>query len=297
MQISRLFNIIYILLEKDRVTASELSSKLEVSQRTIYRDVDKLSEVGVPIYMSKGKGGGISLLPDYILDKTFLTDEDKEDIMASMKAMAILDPTDNSDSLNKLNSFLGDNNSDWIEIDFSTWSDPRNEKSIFEKLKESILKKEKVNFDYVNNKGESSKRTVRPLKLGFRGQSWYLFAYCQLKEQHRFFKLSRIKNLGCIGEIFDDQTPSKIFVQEEPFKEEMVEVTLKFEPCVAHRVYDEFDSYEKDDEGNFIVTIDYPKGKWLFSYIISFGEHCKIISPENVKKEYKNILLNLLKKY
>lgn len=59
MQINRLFEIIYILLEKNIVTAKELSEIFEVSQRTIYRDIEALSAAGIPVYMSKGKGGGI----------------------------------------------------------------------------------------------------------------------------------------------------------------------------------------------------------------------------------------------
>lgn len=61
MQINRLFEIVYILLDKKMVTARELSEHLEVSQRTIYRDIDTLSAAGIPIYTNKGKGGGISL--------------------------------------------------------------------------------------------------------------------------------------------------------------------------------------------------------------------------------------------
>ena len=62
MQINRLFEIIYILLDKKTVTANELAKKFEVSSRTIYRDVEILSGAGIPIYTTKGKGGGISIL-------------------------------------------------------------------------------------------------------------------------------------------------------------------------------------------------------------------------------------------
>ncbi len=55
MQVNRLFEIIYILLEKNIVTAKELAERSEVSQRTIYRDVETLSTAGIPVYMSKGK--------------------------------------------------------------------------------------------------------------------------------------------------------------------------------------------------------------------------------------------------
>lgn len=69
MQINRLFEIIYILLDKKTVTANELAKKFEVSSRTIYRDIEILSGAGIPIYTTKGKGGGISILDNFILDK------------------------------------------------------------------------------------------------------------------------------------------------------------------------------------------------------------------------------------
>ena len=62
MQINRLFEIIYILLDKKTVTANELAKKFEVSSRTIYRDVEILSGAGIPIYTTQGKGGGIHLV-------------------------------------------------------------------------------------------------------------------------------------------------------------------------------------------------------------------------------------------
>ncbi|WP_341349503.1 helix-turn-helix transcriptional regulator [Ruminiclostridium cellobioparum] len=67
MQISRLFQILYILLEKGTVTANQLAERFEVSVRTIYRDVEALSQAGIPIYASQGKGGGISLSDRFVL--------------------------------------------------------------------------------------------------------------------------------------------------------------------------------------------------------------------------------------
>lgn len=71
MQESRLFRIVYYLLENGKATAPELAQKFEVSIRTIYRDIDAISSVGIPIYAAQGKGGGISILSDYTLEKSF----------------------------------------------------------------------------------------------------------------------------------------------------------------------------------------------------------------------------------
>lgn len=62
MQINRLFEIVYILLNKESVTAKELAERFEVSVRTIYRDIDTLSSAGIPVYASQGKGADMEVL-------------------------------------------------------------------------------------------------------------------------------------------------------------------------------------------------------------------------------------------
>lgn len=173
MQVNRLFEIIYILLDKKVVTAKELAERFEVSQRTIYRDIETLSTAGIPVYMSKGKGGGISILPEFVLNKAVLTEEEKLEILSSIKAVNAVsfDDSDIEKVLKKLNNILGENDTDWIEVDFSNWGNAEREKEIFNILKSAILSKRIVNFDYMSGKGENIKREVYPLKLYFKGQS------------------------------------------------------------------------------------------------------------------------------
>ena len=81
MQESRLFKIVYYLLEKGRATAPELAKQFEVSVRTIYRDIDALSEAGIPVYAEAGRNGGISLLEDFTLNKILLSAKEKQEIL------------------------------------------------------------------------------------------------------------------------------------------------------------------------------------------------------------------------
>ena len=126
MKINRLFEIIYLLIEKESITAKELAEKFEVSTRTIYRDVEILSLAGIPIYMTKGRGGGISLLPNYILDKTVLTDKERENILSSLRAVQTVDIADSNSKqeiIQKFRSLFGNSYVYWIEVDFSSWHD------------------------------------------------------------------------------------------------------------------------------------------------------------------------------
>ncbi len=79
MRADRLISILLLLQTNKKLKASELSKKLEVSIRTIYRDVDTLSSIGVPIYADKGMNGGIRLLGDY---KTTLTGVSKNELLS-----------------------------------------------------------------------------------------------------------------------------------------------------------------------------------------------------------------------
>jgi predicted DNA-binding transcriptional regulator YafY len=244
MQVSRLFETVYILLDKKTVTAGELAEHFEISVRTVYRDIECLSRAGIPVYMTKGKGGGISLLPGYVMDKAVLTDEEKAEILVSLKAVSSIDPN-GSGTLEKLGHLFGKENNNWIEIDFSSWKNGEKERTVFDAVKIATIKKKALSFQYFNGKGENTTRKVYPLKLCFKGQGWYLYGYCCIKNDYRFFKLSRIRDLEVLDETFDIEAPEKIFNSAYvPFDEKNLTLKLRFSPQLAFRVYDEFDNAE-----------------------------------------------------
>ena len=105
MQESRLFRIIYYLVEKGKATAPELAEKFEVSVRTIYRDIDVISSAGVPIYTITGRNGGIQIADDYIMDRLLLSDKEKEDIMTALKSVSVVE-NQNTETLSKLSAIL-----------------------------------------------------------------------------------------------------------------------------------------------------------------------------------------------
>lgn len=298
MKGNRLFEIIYTLLDKKNVTAKELAEHFEVSQRTIYRDIEDLSQAGVPIYMTKGKGGGISLLSDFILNKAILSQKEKKEILAAMQGLNAVNKSEFNGVLSKLSSFLGGDNENWIEVDFSNWDKNNTLGEKFTTIKNSIINKNLISFEYFNSNGKLLERIVEPLKLVFKGQGWYLYAYCREREDNRFFKLTRMSNINIILENFNRTVPNKIFSEEDTgYYNELIHLKLRIDKKLAFRIYDELHNYSLDDNGDFIVNLDFPSGDWLFGYLMSFGEYIEVLEPLNIRDEIKKKLMYALKKY
>ena len=164
MQSSRLFEIIYILLNKKTVTAKELAEHFEVSQRTIYRDVDTLSLAGIPVYTEKGKGGGISLLPDFVLNKSILSEEEQNEILSALQGLASVKTSDTDHVLNKLSTIFNKSAANWLEVDFSDWSFQNG--SAFHDFKTAILERRIAEFDYYSTYGELTRRQISRYNSG-----------------------------------------------------------------------------------------------------------------------------------
>ncbi len=297
MKLDRLFEIIYILLERERVTAGMLAERFEVSQRTIYRDVEALSAAGIPVYMNKGKGGGIALLPGFVLNKALLTEAEKADVLSSLRALGQVTPGAEDSALRKLGGLLGQPAADWVEVDFTSWQNPKQLAELFWQLKSAILGQFVVSFQYASGRGEITARTVEPMKLCFKGQAWYLFGFCRLRQDFRFYKLRRIKDLTVIAERFERTCPSTVLPEGSCHPVEMVELVLRLSAQMAFRVYDEFETYERLEDGGFIARVQMPAGDWAFSYVTSFGEHCEVLEPSELRAEVTDKLKNILNLY
>lgn len=298
MQINRLFEIVYMLLDQKSVTAAELSAHFEVSVRTIYRDIETLSSAGIPVYMQKGKGGGISLLPGFTLNKTVLTTKERENIVSSLRATQHLTEEQSSTALNKLSSLFGEMNTDWLEVDFSNWGDHGKEMDVFNRLKPAIIQRRIVKFSYASNREEKTERTVQPLKLVFKGQAWYLYGYCRLRCDYRFFKLKRIEDLEVQEENFQMKAPANVLSKSKDYKEDkLIKMKLRISPELGYRVMDEFEDYEIHDDGYFICCIEMPEGEWLFSFLASFAGRCQILEPEWLKIDMKKKIKKWLKEF
>jgi len=299
MQINRLFEIIYILLHKKKVSATELAEQLGVSRRTICRDIDTLSVSGVPVYAEKGRGGGISLLPDFVLDKAVLSEQEQNEILTALHGIAPVKAGETADVLNKLSAIFNKTTTNWLEVDFSDWSNSND----FDYLKTAILECLVVEFDYYSSYGEKSFRRVEPQQLLFKYKSWYLKAFCLTKQGARLYKLTRINNLVVTDEKFAvrDLSFSEPDNNSQTIHNERKDITIKLRiaPEMTYRVFDDFDVslIEKQSDGSFIVTRTYPEDNWVYSYVLSFGEYAQVLEPVHLKEIIAAKIKKMSEKY
>jgi predicted DNA-binding transcriptional regulator YafY len=288
MKINRLIEIVVVLLNRRAVTARELAGRFGVSTRTIYRDVDTLSSAGVPVYTDRGRGGGISLLEEYTLEKTLLSKSESEGLVFALQAMGATDYPEASALLEKIGSiFKSSQAHDWIEVDFEGWGSRVNEDSKFGKIRDAILNSLVVNFDYVDGNGAKSNRDAEPVKLIFSAYTWYLIAFCQKRNAARMFRLSRIKNVRVTDRHFErrDKREYECEYKHPP----LVELKLRCDERVLNRLYDGFDEQfiKGNSDGSFDLTVRLPEDEWVYGFILSFGDYAEVLAPEHIRETIK----------
>lgn len=283
MKNNRLFRLLYLLLEKGTLTAPALAAALEVSVRTVYRDVDVLSMAGIPIYTSPGKGGGISLLSGYTVDKALLSDEEQNQILFAIQSLQLADQQVDA-LLSKLGAAFQKPASNWIAVDFSRWGFQKTDNERFSLLKQAILQREVLHMHYLDAAGESSERDIHPLRLLFKNKTWYLQAFCEKAMDHRVFKISRIVCLAPNGQHFHvDTAPPPLDM--DPTPQSGPPLLLSFSPSMAVRVYDEFarESIAPQEDGSFLVEVCFPVDQWVMGYLFSFGTEVTILHPPELR--------------
>lgn len=292
MQVHRMFEIIYLLMHKKTLTAKELADQFEVSPRTIYRDIDTLCEAGIPIYTTKGKGGGIRLVDSYILNKSILSEKEQEEILSSLYGLHAVSG-DTEQVLSKLSGLFNKTSPSWIEVDLSQWG--ADDSGKYQLLRTAILQQRVIVFDYYNSYGQFSRRRVEPLQLWFKHKTWYLRAYCTDKEAVRLFKLTRMKRLEQLEDIFEERPLLRTdgLLPDSPSRQTpSIQLVLRIDASQAYRVFDEFEEEQitKEQDGSWLVTVEYPEDEWVYGYLMSYGPYAEVLAPAYIRDILKERL-------
>lgn len=294
MKNGRLFEILYLLVEKREVTAGELAKRLEVSERTIYRDVDALSAAGIPVYAQKGKGGGIRLMDQFVLDRALLSQSQQDEILFALQAIRAT--VGGEEALSRLSALFRREGGDWLEVDFTDWGSGAAERENFSLVKRAILERRPLTFTYYSSAGEKSRRTVEPARLVFKSGCWYLSAFCRKKQDWRIFRLVRMEALSPEEGTCPPRRPPEQLESLMPEGYRGVDLRLLFAPSAAWRVRDYFNPKEitARPDGTLLVECTFPEDQWLLSFLLSFGGQLEVLSPaywrDILKEEIKKSL-------
>ncbi len=295
MRINRMFEIIYMLLDEGVITASELASRFEVSIRTIYRDVENISAAGIPIYMTRGKNGGISLAKGYTMNKAILSDEEKMNLMDALQSYHSFSDANTMDLISKLGVFLGRDTQGYIEIDLMDWGD--RVKKAYSKVKQAILEQKIIEFEYVSPDSGISNRRIEPYTLYFKSSTWYVKSFCLDKQSERLFRLSRMKHIVVTDTVFKKRVLESVSLNEGIAPK--VTLKLQIEKGEEYRVLDEFSGHEikRHSNGDYIIETEMIDSNWIVGYLMSYGKSLTVISPKSIRDKIKDHVKGLSKNY
>lgn len=287
MSNNRLFEILFFLLNCRKTSAAALAEQFGVSVRTIYRDIDTLSSAGVPIYTTTGRKGGVFLMDNYIIDRLFVTVQERHNMLSALKSLEATRFIDTAGLLNKLGSLFQDVQPDSIMVDFSPWgSEVSAEQQKFNTIKRSAETRKCLDVTYINSRGEERRRTVEPLKLYFKENTWYLFVFCRLQEDFRLLRLSRIIEYTETEMSFQREYDLQAYLaQSLSTYGELIHLEMTVSPGIKSQLCDIFSQewITTLKNGDLHVSADLPDDEWLIAFLMSFGPALKHVSPRSLQ--------------
>ena len=296
MKMERLIGILSILLQRDKVTAPELAEQFEVSRRTIQRDIESLCQAGIPIATAQGTGGGISILKGYRVDRTVLTTPEMQAILAGLQSLDSVSGTRRyAQLMEKLSAGSGSRDSH-ILIDLSSWYKTSLSPKI-EAIHSAIRQHLTIRFTYFSPR-ETAVRTIEPYDLVFQWSSWYVWGWCQTRQDFRLFKLNRMTDL-VPGEPFTPRPAQPPDLNAERIFPAKYQVTVLFDPACRWRLVEEYgpDSFTIQPDGRLRFTWGFPDADSVLSWVLTFGEGAELLEPEELRLRLAALTATLARQY
>ncbi|GFZ30770.1 DeoR family transcriptional regulator [Clostridium zeae] len=305
MKQGRLLSILIIISQKGLVTGRELAEHFEVSLRTIYRDIEEISETGVPIAAIGGKGGGYYIMEDYNINNIFINKKEVEPIIAVMDNLNSLfgkNPKFN-DMVLKIETLRNKEEHRYsnLNINMSHFAMEQELREYLYLINKAIEESRVLEFQYINRRMEYSKRIVEPIQIEFSVGQWFIIAFCRERKDYRKFKLIRIRNMKLGGDFIkrqiSQQEIKKIF--EYSYEKNSILVKMKFSSKIGEQLTEYFpkDKIILLEDGGYIVENFFPNDEGLKKFILNFGKECEVITPLKLRKEILEYIESIRIKY
>jgi len=305
MRADRLLSILLLLQVHHRMTTRELAKRLEVSERTIHRDMEALGSAGVPVTAERGIGGGWSLLEEYQTKLTGLTEAEIQALFLTTPTRLLADlglHQASEAALIKLLAAipsLSRRDAEYvrqrIHVDTAGWHHSEEAVTALPTLQEAIWQERKLLFTYQRGDDTTVERLVDPLGLVAKGSAWYLIA--AVEDEIRTYRVSRVQSAKVTDQLcvrpqgFDLAAywaqSSTHFVANLP----RYPVTVRIAPEVLEQVY-HAGRYARIDhveppgaDGWIMLRLLFENEDAACGYILSFGTQVEILDPQSLREK------------
>ena len=319
MRASRLLSIMMLLQAKGRMSAETLADELEVSVRTIYRDIDQLSAAGVPVYADIGRNGGFALLDGWRTRLTGLTAPEARALFlsglpgpagelglgdevaaAELKLLAAL-PADWQGEAQRMASRF--------HLDPKGWFHAGPKPEFLKLVAEAVWSEKRIVITY-DSWTQVSERAVEPLGLVLKGGIWYLVG--RREAGYRTYRLSQIQALTPTGETFerpaDFDLPTHWREATAAFEREVyvgvarvraTRVGLSRLKDISGAVKDaiEAQSLAFDAEGWALLDVPIEEEKWASREMTRVGAELEVLVPASLRERMTEIAGRLARSY
>lgn len=317
MKVHRLISVLLLMESRRTMKAGELASKLEISMRTVYRDIETLCEAGIPLTTTTGPNGGIHLMEGYSSGISYLQEDDI--ISLYLSGMGI-QPDSQSNIAVKLNNTLLklqkslsqtqindiNNMKKKFYFDATPWWGHSKRLYNVDTLIHSIFQSKALRIAYQKYNGELSYRKIYPYGVVVKRMDWYLIAYCEKNKDIRTFKCERIIEYIILDENFN--VPADFYIEDywkesqRTFKNLCVEkenypVSIRLNKNRVE-VLSDMEVFEIKEDGDYILaTINMYKYECAVTDIMKIIGYAEIINPTELRTVAEEGLEKIIMKY
>ena len=303
MRADRLLSVLLLLQVHRRLTARELAGRLEVSERTIHRDMEALSAAGFPVFAERGIGGGWMLVEGYRTNLTGLNNDEIQALFLTKPLRVLADlglEKASNAALMKLSAALpsayrdnAEHARQRIHVDAAGWHRSTESIEALPTLQQAVWKERKLRFSYLRGGGcDPVERLVDPLGLVAKGSVWYLVA--SIEGQVRSYRVSRVS-----GAVMEEQPcirpkgfdlasfweqSAVSFKATLPRYQTTVRVHSEIFPLMPYggRFARIEQASEPDSEGWLTVCLRFDVEEMACQYVLGFGSRIEVLEPQEL---------------
>ncbi|WP_059042180.1 helix-turn-helix transcriptional regulator [Paenibacillus rubinfantis] len=313
----RLMELMMTVNRKRKFTVKELADEFGVSSRTILRDLQELSELGVPLYSEVGPHGGYQVLNERVLPPIAFTEEEAVSIFFASHALRHYEflpfETEASSALGKFYHYMSSDVRDRIDqmknrVDFVT---PTRQSAFpyLSLLLEGAIQQQVLRIHYESRRSVSTCRQIQPVGIFASGGLWYCPAYCFERRDFRLFRCDRITSAE-IAEGPDAPVPLDLrhihlgnWEEHHSSKPVLVDCAVELtrlgvEACEGQLIHRRLELHVRED-GSGLLKGPIPASEvpYLATFFIGLGQEVTVLEPPELLNSLKRTLDELLKKY